>query len=89
LAELIYIAFYCEHLVKTEPAYDAMFQAVVDIRKNLDEKINLLEAEIRNALQHCLEDAFQQQKNALVECLDGIDHQLITLSMYIEQYRDR
>jgi len=76
--------FHGEHLMKTEPAYDAVFQALVDIRKNLDEKISLLDEQIRHAQLECLEDAFQQQKDALAECLDGIDQQMITLSVYIE-----
>jgi len=73
--------------MKTEPAYDAVFQALVDIRKNLDEKISLLDEQIRRAQLECLDDAFQQQKDALTECLDGIDQQMITLSVYIEEYR--
>ena len=73
--------------MKTEPAYDAVFQALVDIRKNLDEKISLLDEQIRRAQLECLEHAFQQQKDALTECLDGIDQQMITLSVYIEEYR--
>jgi ACT domain-containing protein len=73
--------------MKTEPAYDAVFQALVDIRKNLDEKISLLDEQIRRAQLECLDNAFQQQKEALVECLDGIDQQMITLSVYIEEYQ--
>jgi len=73
--------------MKTEPAYDAVFQALVDIRKNLDEKISLLDEQIRRAQLECLEDAFQQQKDALTECLDGIDQQMITLSVHIEEYQ--
>jgi ACT domain-containing protein len=64
-----------------------VFQALVDIRKNLDEKINFLDERIRRAQLECLEDAFQQQKEALSECLDGIDQQLVTLSVYIEEYQ--
>jgi hypothetical protein len=45
--------------MKTEPAYDVMFQALVDIRKNLDEKVNLLDEQIRSAQLQCLADAFQ------------------------------
>jgi hypothetical protein len=73
--------------MKTEPAYDAVFQALVDIRKNLDEKINLLDEQIRSAQLQCLGDAFQQQKEAIAECRDGIDQQLITLSVYVEEYQ--
>jgi ACT domain-containing protein len=73
--------------MKTEPAYDAVFQALVNIRKNLDEKISLLDEQIRRAQLECLDNAFQQQKEALVECLDGIDQQMITLSVYIEEYQ--
>jgi ACT domain-containing protein len=73
--------------MKSEPAYDAVFQALVDIKKNLDEKINLLDEQIRRAQLECLENAFQQQKDALAECLDGIDQQLITLSVYIDEYQ--
>jgi ACT domain-containing protein len=72
--------------MKIEPAYDSMFQALVDIRKNLDEKISLLDEQISRAQLECLENAFQRQKEAIAECLDGIDQQLITLSVYIEDY---
>ena len=75
------------HLMKTEQAYDPVFQALVDIRKNLAEKMSSLDEYIRCAQLECLEDAFQQQKDALAECLDGIDQQLITLSVYIEEYQ--
>jgi hypothetical protein len=73
--------------MKSEPAYDTMFQTLVDIRKRLDEKINFLDEQIRRAQLKCLEDAFQQQKEALAECLDGMDQQLIKLSVYIEEYQ--
>jgi ACT domain-containing protein len=73
--------------MKTEHDYESMFEALVEIKKNLDEKINLLDERIRRAQLECLEDAFQQQKDALTECLDGIDQQMITLSVYIEEYR--
>jgi hypothetical protein len=73
-------------MMKSEPAYDTMFQALVDIRKNLDEKINLLDEQMRHAQLRCLEDAFQHQRGALAECLEGIDQQLIKLSVYIEEY---
>jgi ACT domain-containing protein len=73
--------------MKSEPAYDAVFQALVDIRKNLDEKISLLDEQIRRAQLERLESAFQQQKDALAECVDGIDQQLITLSVFIEEYQ--
>jgi hypothetical protein len=72
--------------MKTEPAYDAVFQALVDIRKNLDEKIHLLDEQIRSAQLQCLEEAFQQQKEALADCVDGIDQELVKLSVYLEEY---
>ena len=34
---------------ENRPAYDAVFQALVDMRKNLDEKINLFNEQIRHA----------------------------------------
>lgn len=73
--------------MKSEPACDAVFQALVNIKKNLDEKMNLLDEQIRRAQLECLENAFQQQKDALAKCLDGIDQQLITLSVYIDEYQ--
>ena len=73
--------------MKTESDYDAVFQALVEIRANLDEKINLLDERIRRAQLECQENAFQQQKEGLAECLDGIDQQLIKLSVYIEEYQ--
>jgi hypothetical protein len=73
--------------VKTEPAYETVFQALVDIGKNLHEKISLLDEQIRQAQLKCLEDAFQRQKDALVECLDGMDQQLIKLAVFFEEYQ--
>ena len=64
-----------------------MFQALVDIKKNLHEKISLLDEQIRQAQLKCLEDAFQQQKDAMVECLDGMDQQLINLAVFFEEYQ--
>ncbi|HVO91393.1 MAG TPA: hypothetical protein VMT22_01045 [Terriglobales bacterium] len=72
--------------MKTEPVHDAIFQALVDIRKNLDEKVNLLDEQIRNAQLQCLADTFQQQKEALADCVDGIDQELVKLSVYLEEY---
>ena len=73
--------------MKTEHEYDSMFEALVEIKKNLDEKINLLDERIRRAQLECLDNAFEQQKDALAECLDGIDEQLIKLSVYLEEYQ--
>ena len=83
---LITPLFHCQQLMKTEPAYDAVFQALVDIRKNLHEKINLLDQQIRSAQLQCLEDAFQQQKETLADCVDGIDQELVKLSVYLDEY---
>jgi hypothetical protein len=73
--------------MKTEQPYDPMFQALVKIRNNLNEKIGSLDEHIRHAQLECLENAFQQQKDAFVDCLDGIDRQLIKLSVYFEEYQ--
>jgi hypothetical protein len=73
--------------MKTEHEYNAMFQALVDIRKNLNETISSLDEHIRRAQLKWLENSFQEQKAALAECVDGIDQELIKLSVYIEEYR--
>jgi hypothetical protein len=73
--------------MKTEHEYNAMFQAFVDIRKNLNETISSLDEHIRRAQLEWLENSFQEQKAALAECVDGIDQELIKLSVYIEEYR--
>ena len=73
--------------MKTEREYDAMFQALVDIRNNLNETISSLNEHIRRAQLKCVENLFQEQKDALGECLDGIDQQLIKLSVYVEEYQ--
>jgi hypothetical protein len=73
--------------MKTEHEYNAMFQAFVDIRKNLNETISSLDEHIRGAQLEWLENSFQEQKAALAECVDGIDQELIKLSVYIEEYR--
>jgi hypothetical protein len=73
--------------MKSEPAYDAVFQALLKIKKNLHEKLDLLDEQIRRGQLECLEDAFQQQKEALAECLDGIDQELVKLAVYVEEYQ--
>jgi hypothetical protein len=73
--------------MKTDPVSDATLQALADIRRNLGEKLNLLEDHIRGAQLMCLDDAFQKKAEALVDCLEGIDQQLINLSVYIEEYQ--
>jgi hypothetical protein len=73
--------------MKTEREYNAMFQALVDIRKNLNGTISSLDEHIRRAQLELVENSFQEQKDALAECLEGIDRELIKLSVYIEEHR--
>jgi hypothetical protein len=71
--------------MKTEPTHDPLFEALVDIRRNLAEKMSSLDEHIRRAQLDCIENAFQQQNEAFADCVDGIDQQLIKLSMYLEE----
>jgi hypothetical protein len=73
--------------MKTQQPNDPVFQALVDIKNNLDEKVSSLDEHIRRAQLECLDNAFQQQKEALADCVDGIDQQLIKLSVYLEEYQ--
>jgi hypothetical protein len=73
--------------MKTEHEYNAMFQALVDIRENLNATISSLYEHIRRAQLECVETSFQEQKDALAECVDGIDHELIKLSVYVGEYQ--
>jgi ATP phosphoribosyltransferase regulatory subunit HisZ len=73
--------------MKTEHEYDAMFQALVDIRKNLNEVTSSVYEHIRRAQLECVETLFQEQKDALDACVDGIDQELIKLSVYVEEYQ--
>jgi hypothetical protein len=73
--------------MKTEHEYNAMFQALVDIRQNLNETIHSLDEHIRRAQLECIEYSFQKQKDALAECVVGIDQELIKLSVYVEEYQ--
>lgn len=43
--------------------------------------------QIRRAQLECCENLFQQQMHVLAECVDGIDDQLIKLSVYFEEYQ--
>jgi hypothetical protein len=47
---------------------------------SFDEHIQRLQLE-------CLENAFQHRKEALTDCLEGIDQQLVNLSVYAEEYQ--
>ena len=73
--------------MKAEHEYDALFEALVEIKNNLDEKIGSLDEYIRRAQLECLENTFQWQNEALAECLDMIDLQLITLALYLEEHQ--
>lgn len=73
--------------MKTEDEHDAIFQVLVDIRKTLNETTSSLDEHIRRAQLECVENSFQEQKDALAECVDGIDQELIKLSVYVEEYQ--
>ena len=73
--------------MKTEHEYNTMFQALVDIKKNLYEVTSSVYERIRRAQLECVETLFQEQKDALAECVDGIDHELIKLSVYLGEYQ--
>jgi len=73
--------------MKTEPGHDTMFEALVALRNNLHEKLALLDEQIRSAQLKRLEESFRQQSDALAECLDGIDQQLMALAVYVDDYR--
>jgi DNA repair exonuclease SbcCD ATPase subunit len=80
-----YDHFFSGRLLKTEQDYDALFQAVVDIRNNLEQKIDSLYEQIRHAQLERFEATFQEQKDAFTDCLDGIDQEIVKLSVYIEE----
>lgn len=73
--------------MKTDPTFDTVFQVLADIRRILNEKLSSLDEHFRRAELECLENIFEQQKDALAECLDGMDQQLIALSVYVEEYQ--
>jgi hypothetical protein len=72
--------------MKTEQPHELLFEALVEIKKDLHEKIGSLDERIRRAQLECAENAFQQQKDALADCVDGIDEELVKLSVYLEEY---
>jgi hypothetical protein len=45
--------------MKTEPGFNSLYQALIDIGKISMEKIKLLEEQIRNTQLHCLKDKVQ------------------------------
>jgi hypothetical protein len=72
--------------MKAKEPIDQVFEALSDIKKNLDQQIRSLDEQIRSAQLEYLENAFQQQKDAFADCIDGIDQQLINLWVYLEEY---
>lgn len=73
--------------MKSESSYETLFQALVEIRKDLHERINSLDERIRETQLKSLEDAFQRQKEAFADCLDGMDQELIKIAVYFEEYQ--
>lgn len=62
-----------------------MFQALVEIKKHLDETVTSLNDQIQHAQIDSLESAFAQQRESFLECLEGIDEHLLKLSVYVEE----
>jgi len=71
--------------MKPEPTYETMFQALVEIKKHLDETVTSLNDQIQHAQIDSLESAFAQQRESFLECLEGIDEHLLKLSVYVEE----
>lgn len=71
--------------MKPEPTYETMFQALVEIKKHLDETVTSLNDQIQHAQIDSLESAFAQQRELFLECLEGIDEHLLKLSVYVEE----
>ncbi|HZD39934.1 MAG TPA: hypothetical protein VE131_04385 [Terriglobales bacterium] len=67
--------------------YDPIFEAFASIQESLGEKVGWLQEQIRRTQLECLGHTFEEQKDAASECVEGIDQQLIKLSVYIEEYQ--
>jgi hypothetical protein len=73
--------------VKTQEAIDKAFEALFEIKTYLERQVQSLDEQIRQARLERLESSFQETREALAECLDGTDQQLIKLSVYVEEYQ--
>jgi len=72
--------------MKTEDDSDSLFQALADIKNTLSGTVTSLNEHVRQAQLDYLHSVFRQQESLAAECLEGIDDQLIKLSLYVEEY---
>ena len=63
------------------------FEALGEIRNALHEKISSWMSTFGRMQLECAENTFQQQRDALTNCLEGIDQQVIKLAVYIDEDR--
>jgi len=73
--------------MKKEQPYELLFEALGEIRNALHEKISSWMSTRRRIQLECAENVFQQQRDALTDCAERIDQQLIELAVYIDEYR--
>jgi DNA repair exonuclease SbcCD ATPase subunit len=73
--------------VKTQQAIDKAFEAILEIKTQLERQVRSLDEQIRGARLEHLESSLQETSEALAECVEGIDQQLIKLSVYVEEYQ--
>jgi len=72
--------------METEQSIEQLFEVFATVKRDLDQQSRSLNEGIRGIQLIYLESLFQEQQNALADCLSGFDQQLLALSEYFGNY---
>ena len=65
---------------------ERLLQALLDIKGEIARQIRPVEEQIVQANIEHLKQTFEQEKNKLEECRDGIDRKILECRLHIEEY---
>lgn len=75
-----------EDLMREEQSYERLLQALRDMQREIEERIRPVEEQIVQAELDCLKSMFEQQKNALTDCLGKIDQKILECRLQLAEY---
>lgn len=75
-----------EDLMRDEQSYERLLQALRDMHREIEERIRPVEEQIIQAEVDYLKGQFEQQKNALADCLGKIDQKILECQSHLTDY---
>lgn len=75
-----------EDLMREEQSYERLLQALRDMHREIEERIRPVEEQIVQAEADYFKSLFEQQKNALADCLGKIDQKILECHSHLVEY---